>query len=193
MRNKLKQSNEELKSLNSVYSQSVKTNETNVNQLQSEIKKNSTLHKEIAALKADNNKNIQEINQLGERMNSLRSQNKDYEKSLSMLQSAITSNQDTGNSNTNISKLTSYIENLQSKLSNLEKNETSLISANKKLKESSCNDVKKSHQLLQEREKMIQSLSVKIREKDLVIKKHNSKNDISKDIITPLNSYEMQD
>ena len=40
---------------------------------------------------------------------------------------------------------------------------------------------------------MIQSLSVKIKEKDLIIKKYNSKSDDSKDIITPLNSYEMQD
>lgn len=193
-RNKLKQSTEEIKSINSVYNELLKTNETNINQLQSEIKKNSTLNKEITTLKADNNKNIQEINQLGERLNSLRSQNKDYEKSMTMLQSVITKENDIGNSNiTNISKYTVYIENLQSKLSNLEKNETSLVAANKKLKESLNNDAKKSHKILQEKEKMIQSLSVKIREKDCVIKKYSGKNDTSKDIITPLNSYEMQD
>lgn len=77
MRNKLKQSAEEVKSINSSYNELVKTNETNINQLQTEIKKNSNLNKEITSLKADNNKNVQEINQLGERLNSLRSQNKD--------------------------------------------------------------------------------------------------------------------
>lgn len=187
MRNKLKQINEDFKLLESNYNQISRSNETNVNQLQLEIKKNSNLNKEIATLKSDNNKNIQEINQQGERMNSLRSTNKDYEKTITMLQSALNSNNDCNTSDKNkVGKLNSYIQHLQNKLQNVEKNESSLIAANKKLIESNENNNKTTHQLLQDKDRIIQSLNIKLREKELIVKKYNKKD--STEVSTNLNS-----
>jgi chromosome segregation ATPase len=188
MRNKLKQINQEYNQLETNQIELNKVNETNINQLQTEIKKNSLLNKEIASLKSDNNKNIQEINQLGERLNTLRSANKDYEKSISILQSAMNNNTENTNSDkSKLNKLTAHIDHLQNKLKNVENNEASLISANKKLMELNEGSNKNTHQMLQDKDKLIQSLHVKLREKECVIKKLNSKKDPS-ELVSNLNS-----
>lgn len=59
---------------------------------------------------------------------------------------------------------------LTNKLNNLEKNESSLIAQNKRLKDKMSNDHVLSDNILLEKELLIQSLSLKIQEKDLVIK-----------------------
>jgi len=59
---------------------------------------------------------------------------------------------------------------LNAKVNNLEKNESSLVSHNKKMKDKMYESNKVTDNLIQEKEGLILSLSQKIREKDLVIK-----------------------
>lgn len=73
----------ENKELSAKYAELQNNFNSNLDQLRKEIKKNSNFVKENSELRIENNRNIAEINQLEERLNSIRELNKTYEKGMS--------------------------------------------------------------------------------------------------------------
>jgi len=83
IKNKMQNLSQEHKDITLKYTdQQLNLNNT-LEQLRKEIKKNSHFVKDNSELRIENNKNIVEINQLEERLNSIRELNKNYEKGMS--------------------------------------------------------------------------------------------------------------